>query len=291
MTSQSTPGSLLRSAIKEEKPLQMVGTINAYNALMATKLGFRALYISGAGVANASYGLPDLGVTGLKDVLEDVYRITAVTAAPVLVDIDTGWGNNLAIARTIKSMHKAGAAGVQIEDQQQAKRCGHRPDKIVVSEKEMVDRIKAAVDARSDATFTIVARSDAFAAEGLEATIERLLKYVAAGADVVFPEALTSLEHYHALSQVIDVPILANITEFGKTPLFTVEELRTAGVAIALYPLTAFRAMNAAALHAYRTILQGGSQQDLVDSCSLQTRDELYEFLDYYALEEKQDRH
>lgn len=283
----TSPGHLLRDAVAAESPLQVVGTINAYTALMAEQVGYRALYLSGAGVANASYGLPDLGITDLQDVLIDVRRITSATSLPLLVDIDTGWGSAFGIARTIREMIKAGAAGVHIEDQVQAKRCGHRPGKEIVDAQEMVDRVKMAVDARVDPEFVIMARTDALQKEGIDAAIERSLRYVAAGADMIFPEALTTLEQYQLFAQALSVPVLANITEFGATPLFTLKELQTAGVKLVLYPLSAFRAMNAAALKTYRAIRSLGTQQSVVPE--MQTRAELYAFLNYLSYERKLD--
>ncbi len=288
MSQQTTPGMRFRQALKQETPLQIVGTINAYTAIMAEAVGFKAIYLSGAGVANASYGLPDLGMTSLDNVLEDVRRVTSATDLPLLVDIDTAWGNAFNIARTIQQMIKAGAAAVHMEDQQQAKRCGHRPNKAIVSQQEMIDRITAAVDARTDDSFVIMARTDAVANEGLQAGIDRACAYVAAGADMIFAEAITSLEDYRRFTQTVRVPVLANITEFGKTPLFTVNELQTAGIQMVLYPLSAFRAMNAAALKVYQTIRQTGSQQGVLDM--MQTRQALYEFLDYEAFEKKLDQ-
>jgi methylisocitrate lyase len=276
-----------RQAVASETPLQIVGAINAYAAMMAESVGYKALYLSGGGVANASYGMPDLGITTLNDVLEDVRRITYVTRLPLLVDADTGFGAAFQIARTIREMIRAGAAGVHIEDQVASKRCGHRPNKAIVSREEMVDRIKAAVDAKTDDAFVIMARTDALAAEGLDAAIERACAYVEAGADMIFPEAVTDLEHYRKFAEAVRVPILANITEFGKTPLFTTEELGAAGVAMALYPLSAFRAMNAAALRVYRTIRAEGTQKNVLPM--MQTRAELYEFLDYERYEKKLD--
>jgi len=286
MTDESTPGGRLRRAVAEERPLQVVGTINAYHAIMAEKVGYRALYLSGGGVAAASYGLPDLGITSLENVLEDVRRITYVTELPLLVDIDTGWGGAFGIARTVKEMSRAGAAGAHIEDQAQAKRCGHRPGKAIVPQAEMVDRIKAAVDARRD-DFVIMARTDALASEGMEAALERCAAYVEAGADMVFPEAVHDLEQYARFSAALPVPVLANITEFGATPLFSTQELASAGVGLVLYPLSAFRAMNKAALAVYTAIREEGSQRSVIDS--MQTRAELYEFLGYHAYEEKID--
>lgn len=287
MSKTLTPGARLRLAVQEEKPLQVVGAINAYAALLAEQVGYRALYLSGAGVANASYGLPDLGITSLDNVLEDVRRVTGASTLPLLVDADTGWGGAFNIARTIQQMCKAGAAGVHIEDQVQAKRCGHRPGKAIVSATEMVDRIKAAVDARVDAEFVIMARTDAVAAEGVDAAIERAHAYIAAGADMIFAEALRELSDYTKFCQAIKVPVLANITEFGQTPLFTVEQLQSVGVGLVLYPLSAFRAMNAAALKVYQAIRQQGTQASVINS--MQTREELYGFLHYYQYEEKLD--
>jgi methylisocitrate lyase len=283
-----SPGGRLRRALSEEKPLQIVGTINAYAAIMAERVGFRALYLSGAGVANASYGLPDLGITNLSDVLDDVRRITAVTSLPLLVDADTGWGHAFMIGRTVREMIGAGAAGIHIEDQVAAKRCGQRPGKRVVSVEEMEDRIRAAVDARTDPEFIIVARTDAAAPEGLEAAVARSLCYHKAGADVIFPEALGRLEDYRKFARTIEIPILANITEFGVTPLFSREELAGAGVGAVLYPLSAFRAMNAAALRVYRAIREEGTQRNVVGT--MQTREELYDFLGYHEYEQKLDR-
>jgi methylisocitrate lyase len=283
-----TPGKRLREALETEKPLQVAGAINAYTAMMAERVGFRALYVSGAGVANASFGLPDLGMTALGDVLEDVRRISGATGLPLLVDADTGFGGAFQIARCIREMHRAGAAGVHIEDQVAAKRCGHRPNKAIVSKAEMVDRIKAAVDARADRHFVIMARTDALAVEGLEAAIDRACACIEAGADMIFPEAVTDLAHYKRFADAVKVPVLANMTEFGRTPLYTPEELANAGVGLALYPLSAFRAMSAAALHVYRTIRAEGTQRSTVDR--MQTRDELYDFLNYHAYEKKLDR-
>lgn len=286
MVEKLTPGARLRKAIEEEKPLQVVGAINAYAAMMAEQTGFEALYLSGGGVANASYGLPDLGMTSLGDVLEDVRRITAASELPLLVDADTGWGSAFNISRTIKEMSRAGAAGVHIEDQVAAKRCGHRPGKAIVSQREMVDRIKAAVDARTD-DFVIMARTDALAVEGVEAAVERALACIEAGADMIFPEAITRLEQYQQFTRAVEVPVLANITEFGATPLFDTKELGDAGVSLVLYPLSAFRAMNAAALNVYRTLRREGSQKSVVDT--MQSRVDLYEFLGYHGFEQKLD--
>jgi methylisocitrate lyase len=287
MTTKPTPGALLRTALHEEQPLQLVGAVNAYAALLAEQCGFRAIYLSGAGVANASFGLPDLGMTTLTDVLDDVRRVTSASRLPLLVDADTGWGHAFMIARTVKEMIRAGAAGIHIEDQVAAKRCGHRPGKAVVTTGEMVDRIKAAVDARSDPAFVIMARTDAVATEGLEAAIERACCYREAGADMLFPEALTGLEQYRCFARALNIPVLANMTEFGLTPLFSLEELASAGVGLALYPLSAFRAMSAAALKVYRTIREEGTQRGVLDG--MQTRAELYEVLGYHAYERKLD--
>lgn len=282
-----SPGARFRLAVKEEEPLQVVGVINAYNARLAEASGFRALYISGGGVAAGSCGIPDLGITSLEDVLIDVRRITDVTDLPVLVDIDTGWGGAFNIARTIRSMIKAGAAAVHIEDQVQQKRCGHRPKKTIVTQAEMVDRIKACVDARTDADFVIMARTDALAVEGLDAAIDRACACVEAGADMIFPEAITELAMYQKFVDAADVPVLANITEFGSTPLFTTEELASVGVSLALYPLSAFRAMNAAALQVYECLRKDGSQKAVVDQ--MQSRADLYNYLGYHEFEQKLD--
>lgn len=287
MSKTLSPGARFRKALKENHPLQIVGTINAYTAMMAEKVGHQAIYLSGGGVANASYGLPDLGMTTLNDVVEDVRRITAATDVPLLVDIDTGWGGAFNIARTIREMERAGAAAVHIEDQVAQKRCGHRPNKEIVSQEEMVDRIKAAVDARQDDDFFIMARTDAFQKEGLEAAIERAKACIEAGADGIFAEAVTELEHYKAFSEALDVPVLANITEFGATPLYNRKELAEAGAGMVLYPLSAFRAMNKAALAVYENILEKGDQKDVVDL--MQTRMELYDFLNYHDFEQKLD--
>lgn len=279
-------GSRFRAALAAEKPLQVAGCINAYAACMAERTGFKAIYLSGAGVAAGSLGLPDLAISTLDDVLTDVRRITDITDLPLLVDADTGFGGSaFNIARTVKSLIKSGAAAMHIEDQVQAKRCGHRPGKAIVSHEEMVDRIKAAVDARTDADFVVMARTDALAVEGLQAAIDRVSRYVEAGADMVFPEAVTELSMYRQFAAAVQAPILANITEFGVTPLFTVEELAESNVSLVLYPLSAFRAMNAAALNVYRAIRNEGSQKNVMDT--MQTRAELYEFLDYHAYEEK----
>ena len=277
-----------REALSQERPLQVIGTINAYHALMAKRVGFRAIYLSGGGVAAGSLGMPDLGISGLDDVLTDIRRITDVCDLPLLVDVDTGFGASaFNVARTTKSLIKFGAAAMHIEDQVGAKRCGHRPGKELVSSQEMCDRIKAAVDARTDPAFVIMARTDALAGEGFESSLNRSVKYVEAGADMIFPEAITELGLYRKFADAVKVPILANITEFGKTPLFTVEELRSANVAIVLYPLTAFRAMNKAALKAYETVRKKGTQKDLLGE--MQTREELYDFLSYHSYEKKLD--
>jgi methylisocitrate lyase len=287
MDDRSSAGARFRTAVNQEKPLQVVGAINAYAARLAERSGFRALYVSGGGVAAGSLGVPDLGISTMEDVLTDVRRITDITDLPLLVDIDTGWGSAFNIARTIKSMIKSGAAAVHIEDQVQAKRCGHRPGKSVVSKDEMADRIKAAVDARTDPAFVIMARTDAFAVEGLQSAIDRSCACVDAGADMIFPEALTDLSMYREFARAVKVPVLANITEFGSTPLYTVKELREADVSIVLYPLSAFRAMSKAALTVYDTIRREGTQKNVVDL--MQTRAELYENLDYHAFERKLD--
>ncbi len=288
MPIQLSAGARFRRALQANSPLQIVGTINAYSAMLAERAGHQAIYLSGAGVANASYGLPDLGMTSLNDVLIDVERITSASSLPLLVDIDTGWGGAFNIARTIKAMEKAGAAAVHLEDQVAQKRCGHRPNKAIVSKDEMVDRVKAAVDAKLDADFVIMARTDAIAVEGIESAIERAVACVEAGADAIFPEAISSLEDYRRFSAAVRVPILANITEFGATPLFNKAELGACGVGMVLYPLSAFRAMSRAAELVYASILQDGDQRGVVDS--MQTRKELYEVLGYHAYEEKLDR-
>ncbi|WKK60260.1 methylisocitrate lyase [Sphingobacterium sp. BN32] len=282
-------GKRLRTAMAEEKPLQIVGAINANHALLAEQSGFKAIYLSGGGVAAGSLGIPDLGITNLQDVLIDVERISNVCSLPLLVDIDTGFGPSaFNIARTIKSLDKAGAAGVHIEDQVGAKRCGHRPGKELVSQQEMVDRVKAAVDAKVDSNFVIGARTDAFASEGLEKALERAVAYKEAGADFIFAEALSELADYQRFAEATGIPILANITEFGQTPLYTVEQLRDVQVSIVLYPLSAFRAANKAALNVYQHIRQDGSQQAVIDS--MQTREELYQSIDYYAYENRLDQ-
>lgn len=280
-------GKSFRTALAQEQPLQIVGVVNAYGALLAEQAGFRAIYVSGAGVANASFGLPDLGMTTMSDVLEDARRITAIAEAPLLVDIDTGFGGAFNIARTIRAFTAAGVAAVHIEDQVEQKRCGHRPNKAIVERAEMVDRIKAAVDAKTDADFLVMARTDALAVEGLEPMLERLHAYVDAGADAIFAEAMTDIGLYARITREIKVPVLANLTEFGMTPLYTVDELRRAGIRMALYPLSAFRAMSAAALKVFRAIRKEGTQRSVVPE--MQTRDELYAVLGYHAYERKLD--
>ena len=287
MVNVKSAGALLRQAIKDNHPLQLVGTINAYTAMMAERVGHKALYLSGAGVANASFGLPDLGMTSLNDVCEDIRRITGATELPLLVDADTGWGGAFNIARTVKEMTNAGAAGFHIEDQVAQKRCGHRPNKEIVSLEEMVDRVKASVDARTDENFFIMARTDALQQQGLDAAIERALACEAAGADAIFAEAVYTLDQYQAFTKALKVPVLANITEFGQTPLFNKAELAAVGVDMVLYPLSAFRAMNKAALNVYESILANGDQKAVVDS--MQTRAELYDFLNYHSYEQKLD--
>ncbi|MGP2664729.1 methylisocitrate lyase [Serratia nevei] len=283
-----SPGLAFRQALSKEKPLQIAGAINANHALLAQRAGFQAIYLSGGGVAAGSLGLPDLGISTLDDVLTDIRRITDVCPLPLLVDVDSGFGASaFNVARTVRSVSKAGAAALHIEDQVGAKRCGHRPNKVIVSTEEMVDRIKAAVDARSDPDFVIMARTDALAVEGLEAAIERAQAYVAAGADMLFPEAITELSMYRRFAEATQVPILANITEFGATPLFTTDELRSAQVDMALYPLSAFRAMNRAAERVYRALREEGTQKSVIDT--MQTRNELYESINYYLFEEKLD--
>ena len=283
----SSAGAKLRAAIAVEKPLQMVGAINAYVARLAEATGFRALYLSGGGVAANSLGLPDLGISTMDDVLIDIRRITEASSLPLLVDADTGWGGAFNIARTVRSFIKAGAAGLHIEDQVQSKRCGHRPGKEVVPREEMVDRVKAAVDARTDASFVIMARSDALQGQGLDEMLERLVACVAAGADAVFPEAITDLAMYARVKAAVKVPVLANITEFGKTPLYTRDELGAAGVDIVLHCCSAYRAMNLAALKVYQAIRQDGTQKNVI--ADMQTRDDLYKYLDYHAYERKLD--
>ena len=283
-----SPGKAFRAALTKENPLQIVGTINANHALLAQRAGYQAIYLSGGGVAAGSLGLPDLGISTLDDVLTDIRRITDVCSLPLLVDADIGFGSSaFNVARTVKSMIKAGAAGLHIEDQVGAKRCGHRPNKAIVSKEEMVDRIRAAVDAKTDPDFVIMARTDALAVEGLDAAIERAQAYVEAGAEMLFPEAITELAMYRQFADAVQVPILANITEFGATPLFTTDELRSANVAMALYPLSAFRAMNRAAEKVYNVLRQEGTQKSVIDI--MQTRNELYESINYYQFEEKLD--
>lgn len=286
--SRTTPGQRFRDAVIEESPLQVIGAINANHALLAQRAGFKAIYLSGGGVAAGSLGLPDLGITGLEDVLIDVRRITDVCDLPLLVDVDTGFGASaFNVARTVKSMIKAGAAAIHIEDQVGAKRCGHRPNKEIVTQQEMVDRIKAAVDARTDDSFVIMARTDALAVEGLNSALDRAAACVEAGADMVFPEAITELDMYKLFAERVNAPILANITEFGATPLFTVDELRTANVGLVLYPLSAFRAMNKAAENVYNAVRRDGTQKNVIDT--MQTRMELYDRINYHAFEQSLD--
>lgn len=287
MTNLTSAGARFRAALSAEKPLQIMGAINAYHALLATQTGYKALYVSGGGVAAGSLGIPDLGISTLEDVLIDVRRITDVTDTPVLVDIDTGFGGAFNIARSVRSIIKAGAAGLHIEDQVSTKRCGHRPNKAIVSLTEMVDRIKAAVDARTDPDFAIMARTDALAVEGLQSALDRACACVEAGADMVFPEAITELSMYQQFANTVKAPVLANITEFGATPLFTLDELRSADVSMVLYPLSAFRAMNQAALKVYEAVRQDGTQANVINL--MQTRAELYEHLGYHAFEQKLD--
>ena len=283
----STAGERFREALVQERPLQIVGAINAYAALMAEQVGFRCLYLSGGGVAAASYGLPDLGITSMQDVITDALRITGATDTPLLVDIDTGWGGAFSIARTIREMEKAGVGAVHIEDQVSQKRCGHRPNKAIVSAEEMCDRIKAAVDARIDPSFILMARTDALAVDGFNAVLDRTQEYIEAGADAIFAEAMTDVSMYGEIVDSVEVPVLANLTEFGATPLYSVDELRQVGVHMVLYPLSAFRAMNLAALNVYKEIRAKGTQRDVV--AAMQTRDQLYEYLGYHAFEQKLD--
>ena len=283
-----TPGQKFCDALQQESPLQIAGTINAYSAMLARESGFRAIYLSGAGVANASFGLPDLGMTSMTDVVEDIRRITSVVELPLLVDADTGWGHAFNIGRTVKSFIAAGAAAMHIEDQEAAKRCGHRPNKSIVNTQEMVDRIKSAVDGRTDDSFQIMARTDAFAAEGVDAAIERCQKYLEAGADMIFAEALTDQQQYQKFTSSIDAPILANMTEFGKTPVLTTEQFAQVGVDMVLYPLSAFRAMSLAAESVYQAIRKDGGQQNMLQS--MQTRERLYEVLGYHEFEQKLDK-
>jgi methylisocitrate lyase len=287
MNTLTSAGARFRAALAAEKPLQIIGAINAYHAKLAQQVGYKALYLSGGGVAAGSLGLPDLGISTMDDVMTDVRRITDATDVPLLVDIDTGFGGAFNIARTVKSMIKMGAAAVHIEDQVQAKRCGHRPNKAVVSQQEMVDRVKAAVDAKTDPDFVIMARTDALAVEGLQSAIDRAFACVEAGADMIFPEAMTELIMYKQFANAVKVPVLANITEFGSTPLFTVEELATADVGMVLYPLSAFRAMNQAALKVYEAVRKEGTQKNVVPL--MQSRMELYDYLGYHAFEQKLD--
>lgn len=282
-----TAGSRFRAAIAQENPLQIAGTINAYTALMAKQVGFNAIYLSGAGVANASYGLPDLGMTSLDNVLEDASRITDCVDTPLLVDIDTGWGGAFNIAQTVKKMQKAGVAAVHIEDQVAQKRCGHRPNKEIVTTAEMVDRLKAALDAKTDPDFVVMARTDALSVEGLDAAVARAVAFEAAGADAIFAEALTDINMYRKFTDVLTIPVLANMTEFGQTDLYTTEQLAAVGVNMVLYPLSAFRAMNKAALDLYQNLRQNGTQIAMVET--MQTRAELYDFLNYHAFEQKLD--
>ena len=287
MTTLTSAGARFRAALAAEKPLQIIGAINAYHAKLAEQVGYKAIYLSGGGVAAGSLGLPDLGISTMDDVMTDVRRITDATDVPLLVDIDTGFGGAFNIARTVKSMIKMGAAAVHIEDQVQAKRCGHRPNKAVVSQQEMVDRVKAAVDAKTDPDFVIMARTDALAVEGLQSAIDRACACVEAGADMIFPEAMTELAMYKQFASAVKVPVLANITEFGSTPLFTVEELASADVGMVLYPLSAFRAMNQAALKVYQSVRKEGTQKNVVSL--MQSRMELYDYLGYHAFEQKLD--
>jgi len=287
MTTITSQGQKFRDAVADEKPLQVIGAINAYHARLAERSGYKAIYLSGGGVAAGSLGVPDLGISTLDDVLTDVRRITDVCSLPLLVDVDTGFGGAFNIARTVKSLIKFGAGAMHIEDQVLSKRCGHRPGKEIVSKDEMADRIKAAADARTDPGFVIMARTDALAVEGLDAAIDRAAACVEAGADMIFPEAMTELSMYKKFADAVKVPILANITEFGHTPLFTVDELRSVNVGLVLYPLSAFRAMNQAALNVYQTVRREGTQKNVVDT--MQTRDELYDYLDYHKFEQKLD--
>lgn len=288
MTAKLTAGARFRQAIATEKPLQVMGTVNAYAAMMATQVGYRAIYLSGAGVANYSYGLPDLGITSLDDVLTDVRRITAMVETPLLVDIDTGWGGAFNIARTIKEMTKAGAAAVHIEDQVAQKRCGHRPNKEIVPVDEMVDRVKAAVDAKTDESFVVMARTDSLQKEGLNGVIDRIGAYVDAGADAIFAEAMTDITMYRKVCDAVNVPVLANITEFGDTPYYTTQELGEQGIAMVLYPLSATRAMQKAALAVYEAVRKEGTQVNVLEL--MQKRKELYEFLNYHSYEDKIDQ-
>ncbi|WP_243372978.1 methylisocitrate lyase [Geotalea sp. SG265] len=287
MCEQTSAGKLFRKAIDSDKPLQIVGTVNAYCAILAEKAGHKAIYLSGAGVANASFGLPDLGITSRNDVLEDVRRITGISTLPLLVDIDTGWGEELGIARTVKEMIRAGAAAVHLEDQVESKRCGHRPNKSIVSKNRMADRIKAAMDAKSNDDFMIMARTDALATEGVEAAVDRAVFYVEAGAESIFAEGVTDLAMYRRFADAIDVPLLANMTEFGRTPCYNKEQFAAQGVAMVLYPLSAFRAMSKAALDIYETILRVGTQESVL--AAMQSREDLYDLLNYYDYEQMLD--
>ena len=288
MSNELTPGQKLRQAVEQNNPLQVVGAVNAYNAIMAEKCGHKALYLSGGGVAACSLGTPDLGISTLHDVLEDARRITDASSLPLLVDVDTGWGGAFNIRRCIREMIRSNVAGIHIEDQVMQKRCGHRPNKAIVSQGEMVDRVKAAVDGRSDDSFVIMARTDALAVEGMQSAIDRAQACVEAGADMIFPEAMVELEQYSQFVDAVGVPVLANITEFGATPLFTTEQLDSVGVKLALYPLSAFRAASLAALNVYQHLLADGTQQNVVDN--MQTRMELYDFLDYHQYEQTLDK-
>ena len=288
MINNKTPGEVFRELLKQNTPLQIVGCINAYCAVMAEKVGHKSIYLSGAGVANASFGIPDLGITSLGDVVEDSKRITGVTNTPLLVDIDTGWGGAFNISRTIKELSRAGVAAIHIEDQVGQKRCGHRPNKEMVSTEEMVDRIKACVDAREDQSFFIMARTDAFANEGVASSIDRSMKYIEAGADGIFAEAMTNIDYYKEFKEKVQVPILANMTEFGKTPLTDLDQLKSVGVDMVLYPLSAFRAMSKAALNIYQALISDRHQKKVLDK--MQTRNELYDFLNYNSYEEKLDQ-
>ncbi|WP_407332846.1 methylisocitrate lyase [Enterovibrio sp. 27052020O] len=281
-------GKKFRDAVANSRPLQVMGTINAYTAMLAEQTGHQAIYLSGGGVANASFGLPDLGITTLNDVLEDARRITDASSLPLLVDIDTGFGGAFSIARTVREMERAGVAAVHIEDQVSQKRCGHRPNKAIVSQAEMIDRVKAAVDARTDSNFVIMARTDALAVEGIDSALERAQACVEAGADMIFPEAINTLDQYKIFTQALNVPVLANITEFGQTPLFSVSELDEVGVDLVLYPLSAFRAMNQAALNVYQQVKTDGHQRNVVDT--MQTREELYHYLGYHNYEQQLDK-
>lgn len=285
---QESPGARFRKLVAEQAPVQIVGTINAYSALLAERAGHQAIYLSGAGVANASYGLPDLGITQLSDVVEDASRITSVSNLPLLVDVDTGWGSAFNIARTVREMERAGVAAIHLEDQVAAKRCGHRPNKALVSPGEMADRVRAGVDARVDESFVFMARTDAHASEGMTSAVERANLYVECGADMIFAEALHTLDDFREFTRQVEVPVLANITEFGRTPLLSADELDSAGAAMVLYPLSAFRAMSKAALEVYEAIGRDGHQKNVVDR--MQTRDELYEMLGYHDFEQKLDQ-